>query len=1086
MRFHNDYTKSDIVKSRIINSFVNIMKPRHFFLIVSALLFCLSAYGRDISGKVVDAKGEPIIGASVVTTEQTGTITDFNGLFSLSVPDGTTLTVSYMGYVTYSEKVSPQKSIYNITLQEDTKVLEDVVVIGYGTQRRSDLTGSVSSVSTEKIQDFSTNSLAESLSGMAAGVTVTQGSGEPGSTADILIRGAGSINGMSPLFVVDGVAQDAGFSFNMRDVESIEILKDAGSAAIYGSQAAGGVVLVTTKKGKSEKTQVALNARVGWRRISSRIKLLNTADWIRARDAWGNTSTLDLLGATTVDELPDTDWMDVMFGTGFDQEYNVSVSQKTDKTKFFISAGYLDEKGTYMDTRAQRFSIRTNLDHQIGKHVTIGESIYGNMTKTNPATASSIYNHTIPFRTIPVSEVFNEDGNYAKINPTVGSGPNFAGLEDAFHVFKDNNYSLNAQAYLNVEFFKGLTWHTTGSANISAYSKNTFTEYRDFGPVVVGVPGGTLNASSGTTARLMFNSVLTYEGSWSGHNLKAMIGTEWWKYDGYNLSVSAYDFAIPVAQSIALGSTGATKDASDYIPIERRGSVFGRLNYDYQSRYLLAVNLRADASDRFVKKHRWGYFPSVNAGWRLSEEPWLKEHASDWLSNMKIRGSWGVLGNDNIAQYMYESTYALTGVSYSFDNSSEQSTGAWIATLGNEDLKWEEVNQWDLGLDLGFFNNRLTVTYDYYNRQTRDMLYRGSLPLTSGMSYYFASDDPGNTVTVYFNAGLVENQGHEVAVNWEDRQGDFHYNIGWNASFNSNLVKRVGDVPGATIIDRGLDNSWSLLTRTEDGNPMSLFYGYEVVGIFQSQEQVDQYNQAVIDAWKAQNPTHTSFDPATGQPLNAEGHPIGIYYQRENTGVGDLIFSDNGQGRVTAASRKYIGNPWPKMTMGLTFSFDYKGFDMSLVFNGAFGFDIINLLKPYTQMFSSDNTTADIFRTSNFGNNGVITDLPRVGYIDKNGSFVGDGAANKNYSTVSAYLVDRGDYLKLKNVSIGYTLPEKYTKKAWIQKARIYLTAQNLFTITAYKGIDPEIGGNALMYNIDHYNRYLPSRLYSVGVDIVF
>lgn len=1049
-------------------------------------MLCVGLYAREINGKITDAQGEPIIGASVVTTEQVGTITDFNGLFTLDVKEGTELTVSYMGYTTHSERITAQKYTYNIVLQEDTKVLEDVVVIGYGTQRRSDLTGSVASVSTEKIQDFSTNSLAESLSGMAAGVTVTQGSGEPGSSADILIRGAGSINGMAPLFVVDGVAQDAGFSFNMRDVESIEILKDAGSAAIYGSQAAGGVVLVTTKKGKSEQTQVALNARVGWRQVSSQIKLLDTKDWIRARDAWGNTSTLDLLGATSVDELPNTDWMKVMFGTGFEQEYNVSVSQKTDKTKFFISAGYLDEKGTYMDTRAQRFSIRTNLDHKIGKHVSIGETIYGNMTKTNPATSSSIYNHTIPFRTIPVSEVYDEDGNYAKINPTVGSGPNFAGLEDAFHVFKDNNYNLNAQAYLNVEFFKGLTWRTTGAANISAYSKNTFTEYRDFGPVVVGVKGGTLNAYSGTTARLMFNSVLTYEGSWSGHNLKAMIGTEWWKYDGYNLSVTAYDFAIPVAQSIALGSTGATKDASDYIPIERRGSVFGRLNYDYQSRYLLTVNLRADASDRFVKKHRWGYFPSVNAGWRLSEEQWIKEPASDWLSNMKIRGSWGILGNDNIAQYMYESTYALTGISHSFDNSSDQSTGAWIATLGNEDLKWEEVNQWDLGLDLGFFNNRLTLTYDYYNRQTRDMLYRGSLPLTSGMSYYFASDDPGNTVTVYFNAGLVENQGHEIALNWEDREGDFHYNIGWNASFNSNKVKRVGDVPGATIIDRGLDNSWSLLTRTEDGNPMSLFYGYEVIGIFQSQEQVDEYNHNAIEAWKQQNPTHTSFDPTTGQPLNAEGQPLGIYYQRENTGVGDLIFSDNGQGRVTASSRKYIGNPWPKMTMGLTFSFDYKGFDLSMVFNGAFGFDIINLLKPYTQMFSSDNTTKDIFGTSNFGNNGIITDMPRVGYTDKNGSFVGDGAANKNYSTVSAYLVDRGDYLKLKNVSIGYTLPDKYTKKAWIQKARIYLTAQNLFTITAYKGIDPEIGGDALMYNIDHYNRYLPSRLYSVGLDIVF
>jgi TonB-dependent starch-binding outer membrane protein SusC len=300
-------------------------------------------------------------------------------------------------------------------------------------------------------------------------------------------------------------------------------------------------------------------------------------------------------------------------------------------------------------------------------------------------------------------------------------------------------------------------------------------------------------------------------------------------------------------------------------------------------------------------------------------------------------------------------------------------------------------------------------------------------------------------------------------------------------------VKRIGAALGATPIDEGLDNTWNLLSRTQDGSPMSMFYGYKVLGIFQNQEQVLEYNQHALDAWKAQNPAHTSFDPVTGQPLNLNGQPIGIYYQKQQTGVGDLIFDDNGQGRVTPLSRKFIGNPWPKMTLGLNINLEYKNFDVSAVFQGALGFDILNLVKPYTQMFSSDNTTADIFKTSLFGvDNTKVTDFPRVGYIDENGSFVGDGAANKNYSTVSGYLVEKGDYMKLKNLSVGYSLPKHLFQKVAIENARLYMSMQNLFTITGYTGIDPEIGGSVLMRGVDHQNRYLPSRLISFGVDLTF
>jgi TonB dependent receptor. len=295
----------------------------------------------------------------------------------------------------------------------------------------------------------------------------------------------------------------------------------------------------------------------------------------------------------------------------------------------------------------------------------------------------------------------------------------------------------------------------------------------------------------------------------------------------------------------------------------------------------------------------------------------------------------------------------------------------------------------------------------------------------------------------------------------------------------------VGDKPGATPINKGLDNTWSLVTRTQDGHPMGMFYGYKVIGIFQNQAQVDEYNKKALVAWKVQNPDQTIFDPVTGQPLNADGQPIGIYYQKVQTGVGDLIFDDNGQGRVTPISRQFIGNPWPKMTLGVNINMEYRGFDLSAVFQGAFGFDIMNLVKPYTQMFSSDNTTADIFKTSCFGtNNKTVTDFPRVGYVDENGSFIADGAANRNYSTVSSYMLEKGDYVKLKNLSFGYTLPTQISRKVGVQKLRVYTSIQNVFTITGYTGIDPEIGGDVLMRGVDNQNRYLTSRLFSFGIDL--
>ncbi|MDR1543622.1 MAG: TonB-dependent receptor [Prevotellaceae bacterium] len=1075
----------------------NTLKKATLLLFVVCFAAGVSAQDKKtINGKVIDQTNEAVIGATVVvdgTSE--GTITDVEGNYELSVPDGATISVSFTGMTTEQAKITVGKIVYNFALKaEQAKMLDDVVAIGYGTQKRSELTGSMSSVSANDIKDFSSKSLAESLSGMAAGVTVTKGDGSPGASADIMIRGAGSINGLAPLYVVDGVAQDAGFQFNMRDVESIEILKDAGSAAIYGSRAAGGVILITTKHGqKGEKASISANARVGFRNIYSNIHLLNTEQWIKARDAWGNGNSLLNLGVSDISELPNVDWIDVMFGTGIEQEYNVSLTAATDKTNVYLSIGYLGEKGVYMDTKADRFSFRNNLDYKFSKHITIGEAIYGSMTKTNPSTNSSIYNNTIPFRTTPILPVYDENGDYyINTDPNKGSGPNFAALEDAFHVFNDNNYTLNAQVYMNINFLKGLDLRVTGAGEFYGFSTNRFTEYQNAGMVTWGVPGGSMMSAAGTVQNLMYNAVLTFDRDFGKHNLKLMAGTEWWKKDGYKLRMTVNNFSIPVAESVMLGSEISPVkqyETDDELPIERRGSFFGRLSYNYQSKYLLTANFRADASDRFIKKNRWGFFPSVNVGWRFSEENFVKDHIGTWLNNGKIRASWGILGNDNVAQFMYVSSYSGSGIGANFDGSSIIQNGYWLAVVGNEDLKWEEINQLDLGVDFSFLKNRLTVTYDYYNRQTKDMLYQSYLPLSGGFAYYFSSDRPANTVPFTTNAGLIENKGHEISITWNDKtKHGFSYSISANASFNKNTVKQVGEVPGATPRPEGLNNEWTDLSRTQDGLPLAMFYGYGVLGIFQNQEQVDEYNQRALDAYSAEHPDY-----------DREANPLGICWYKANTGVGDLIYDDNGVGRVTEASRKIIGNPWPKMTYGINLNLAYKGFDLSAVFQGALGFDIMNLTKPYTHQFASDNTTSAIFETSCFGatrdENGVlvqstkVTDNPRVGYLDENESMIGDGAANGNYKNISAYFVEKGDYLKLKNLSFGYTLPQKLTQKARIQNLRIYASMQNVFVITKYSGIDPEIGninGKPLLRGVDHINRYLPSRLISFGIDLTF
>lgn len=1013
-----------------------------------------NAEDASLKGTVTDAQGEPLIGAMVhVEGTSIAAATDIDGNFSLTAPVGKTLKVSYVGFDPVSVKVTAGRTDYRLVMNPDASTaLDEIVVVGYGTQKKSEVTGSISHVKSDAIKDFSVNSVADALGGMSAGVAVTKSTGSPGETPDIIIRGAASVNGMSPLFIVDGVKQSTGFDFNMRDVESIEILKDAGSCAIYGAEAAGGVILVTTKRGKAGQASLNLTARYGIRKITKPVKLLNRDEFIAAKMLTG----VDILGSEGVEsasELPDVDWMDVMYDTGHEQEYNLSLTGGTDRLRYFLSGGFYNEKGTYVDSSVDRFSLRTNVDYEISKIFSVGSSIYGSVVKNNPTKIYSIYTNSIPFRTVPTMEPVDEDGNFSQ-TPFYLNGPNLYGNELTYHC-KGHNYGLNALLYLNVNIMPWLTLRVNGAGKFTSFNSRVFSEEYDFRAVQ---EDAYFESSAGTSQELTYNATLTFDRTFARKwGVKAMVGTEATAAQSYSNYIRAIDFPVDQVGSVNLSSNTA-KEASDSPYKGRALSFFGRVNLSYDNRYYLTANIRRDGSDRFSKNHRWGTFPSVNVMWRIGQESFLRDKLP-WLTDAKLRGSYGILGNDGIAQFLYTRAYVGDQIIYNYGGTAEVSGWANYK-VPNADIKWEEVHQGDFGIDLSLFNNRLTFSYDYYNRQTHDMLYWKVVPYASGINYYHE----GATNTMPINIGRVSNIGHEIAINWTQRLNDFNYSVGFNASFNSNKVKQIGEEGAAPLV------SPDGINRTENGRSMSELYGYSAIGIFQSQEQVDEYNA------RAQ---------AAGRP----------YYWQQNTGVGDLIFDDHGQGYVDENCKEYIGNPWPKMTYGINLAAQWRGFDLSAVFQGAAGFQIYNAVKAYTQTFATDgNTTMDIYKCSFFGDNG-LTDQPRCGMISDSGAWVGD--PSKNYSTINSFWVEDGDYLKCKNLVFGYTLPENITRKAYIQKLRVYFSASNLFTITKYSGIDPEIGGTSTQASnlagtsmtargVDTYNRYIPSRLFSFGLDLTF
>ena len=1006
-----------------------------------------------VSGKVTSAvNGDGLPGVSIlIKSTTTGTSTDIDGNYFITVPDDAVLQFSFIGFITQEIAVGNQ-SIINVTLEPDLAELEEVVVIGYGTQKKSDVTGAISSVEPTDITRLSERRLESALQGRAAGVQVMRTEGSPGASSTINIRGVGSIGNTNPLWIIDGVPMDPGNFFNPADVESIEILKDASASAIYGARAAHGVILVTTKRGSEGEIKVNLNAQVGMRQSRPLPDMLNSVDFAAAStEARVNAGQSPESSWDNPETLPNTDWVDEIFsGSGLEQMYNISVSGGNEKATFFISGAYDKEEGIMVNNWFDRFAIRANSDFKIGKRITLGESILVSRTRENPSANDGGDLQTV-FRAIPIMPVRDPNNPFGGWGtaPAYFQGPNPLASQEQNHILNTNN-RINGNVYANVDIIEGLSVRGSFGFNVTALHVEDFTEAFNYG--ALSNPIASLTHRSRDLEQINTNLVVTYTKSFDRHDITAMAGYERFRSDAIDFRANAQDFPITRTRSFGL-ATGAV-DISDRTTIDdqyRLRSFFGRINYAYDNKYLLTVNIRRDGSSRFGEENQYGVFPSFSVGWRMKEENFMQ--GIDWLADLKLRVSYGVLGSDRIGNYIFSPTYRNSRSTYVFDPTGQsdgtKQRGFYLRRFPNQEVKWEEIVQTNIGVDVAFLDGKFNLTADYYIKNTTDMLIGVQLPPSFGVSR--ARSNPERT---QINIGEVENSGFELSLNYVENIGDLKLDITGNATWNQNEVKFLNE--DQRIFSGGGGHGYSNnISVTEAGQPMGVFFGWISEGIIQTQEEIDALN--------AQSPT-------------------GVY-QNNETSPGDLRYRDiDGDGRITPDDRTYIGNPWPELIYGLNVNLGYKNFDFTMFFQGVQGVDIFNAPKAYTRTVFSDYNTSDLAFERWTPEN--PTEHPRLIATDPNG----------NFRRPSTYHVEDGSFLRLRNIQLGYAFPVSLIEKAGLSQARIFVNAQNILTFTGYEGVDPEIVGtgaeNASSSNIqrgiDHYRQYPQTTLISTGVQIGF
>lgn len=1046
---------------------------------VSAETYQAVQQASKAKGTVVDKDGVPVIGASIrVKGGQAAAVTDFDGNFTIDAADGAVLTVSYIGYVT-QEVTASTKAPLQITLQEDNATLDEVVVVGYGVQKKKLVTGATVQVNGDDIQKLNTTSALGALQSQTPGVNIVSASGQPGEGYKVNIRGAGTNGSTTPLYIIDGIEGDIN-TISPADIESVDVLKDAASAAIYGARAANGVILVTTKQGKAGKMQVSYDGYIGWQNVYKMPELLNAKQYMEVMDEvsvagggqpynWTDYMTQAQYDAYMNGSDKGTDWMDAIRNkNAITTSHAVNIAGGSEFSKFSTGISYMKQEGTLGKPAASdysRFTIRLNSEHVLWRKgdldiITFGENLYYNHNERSGIYTNGLYSNNISemLRQNPLIPVYNNNGEYfgyddLKAAGWFGFNP-YSTNPVAKMTYTDQgnniskNYSLSAVGYLKIQPIKNLTYKFQAGYKHSAYSYRRYNGIYHLNDVGDQRTDDEVQQSMGTGWSWSVENTLNYKFDTKAHHFDILLGQSFQK-SGYGMGEDISATASSMLFSDWMHAYLSNSLAAN--PREATGapwgdnalsSFFGRVNYDWNETYMASLIMRADGSSNFARGHRWGTFPSASLGWVMTNEKWM-QGTQGWLDFLKLRASWGQNGNCNIANFNYVSMVAFDMYGrYPFGNSKDGVTqGGYAVNLPNEDVTWETSEQWDFGIDARFFDQRLSLAADYYIKNTKDLLIQAPILDSYGL------DAP------YVNGGDVRNSGFEIGLGWNDHEGDFNYSVNLNVAYNKNEVTKInnrnGYIEGESNI---LANNTAPIYRMEEGHPIGYFYGYKTEGVIQNNDDLKAYLDKNCKGDAANSLQGNSIQP------------------------GDLKFADvNHDGVITDADKTEIGDPHPDFTGSIGFSCSYKGWDLSITTYGAFGQQVMRSWRKFTDNIW-DNYTTEVL--DYWHGEGTSNRYPRL-----------TSGSNTNFVQVSDIYVEDADYFRLQNITIGYDF-KKLWKKCPMQQLRLYFTAQNLFTITGYKGMDPEVGANAGVGDswasgID-VGYYPTPRTYMVGVNIKF
>jgi TonB-linked SusC/RagA family outer membrane protein len=1027
-----------------------------FFL---PLLFATQASAQiNLTGTVKDASNEGLPGANIyVKGTSTGTSSDINGNFKLQVPENlknANLVISLIGYATQEIAIG-QQAKFDIVMQEDLQVLSEVVVAGYMTQEKKNITGAVATVNSQTISRLPLPSIDQALQGRAPGVVVTQNTGAPGEGVSVRIRGAGSINsGNNPLYVVDGVPTLDINSIATQDIASITVLKDAGVTAVYGARAANGVVIVTTKSGAGGSPKIEFNSQVGVQSTSRTIDMANTSEYV---NIYNTAATNDNLGKDPIlfrplitegiqSNLPNVNYLDQIFRKGVLQSHSLSIGGGNDKTRYFIAGNYFDQQGIIKSSDYTRLSSRINIDTEVKPWLRTGVNLNISKATTNLIGSSgdgaggnggSVIRYAF-FRTpaIPVytasgdftdkpSDNYGGDNLYTNL---FGDGYSPVGML-AYNSNKLNTNRLFGKYFVEITPFKNFKF--TSNVGVDFTSSNQRRFDRNWGTLNRINNPNNLSVVDARNRTLTFSNFVNYTTSFGKNNFTFLLGTEAIKAQRYQVVAAEKNFPDQSGDLVFLGNGLGQKTANESQSGNSLLSFFGKVNYDLDGKYLASATLRRDGSSRFGSDNRWGNFYAGSLGWRLDKEAFLINNST--IDRLLVRAGYGTIGNQEIGDYPFTD---MINSGYNYPLGNIKSTGATVTALGNSKVKWESSNQLNVGADLEMWGGKFIASLDYFNKKTSNLLVRQPIASSSG------SDGGGNNHFIWVNNGEVTNQGVELLLNYSSNIGDFKYTISGNAATLKNQVTKVNTpIPGGTY---GSD----YVTLTEKGYPVGSFYLYEMEGIFQNNTEIF---------------THA--------------------FQNNEIQPGDVKYKDqNGDGKINSLDRKHVGSPIPKVTAGLNVNLNYKNWDMSIFFQGAYGQKIFSVLNRDIEGFYRSFNVTQRYYDEHWTGPGTSTTQPRASW----------DASGNNALIYSSRFLENGSYTRLKNLQLGYTLPKGILQKFGLSTMRIYLSGTNLLTFTKYSGLDPEMtasnnaqGQGDTALGMD-WGTYPAAKSYNIGVNVTF